>query len=109
MGAKQFLQAGETCQNRLNNLSRASEFFEKALQLFEAESQPAAAGKAKEKLALLNMEMVCISNWSIYWGRYASSLLKSYRPLYNNKQINEQTIFLNVHPTLFRNVEVNLT
>ena len=58
MAAKQLLACGDTCHSKMGDMSGAMDNYGKALELYETENQPAAAGKAREKLALLQMESV---------------------------------------------------
>ena len=58
MAAKQYLQSGEVSQLKLKDEKGALDNYKKALELYEAEGQPAAAGRAREKVATLQMDTV---------------------------------------------------
>jgi len=56
MAAKQYLQCGDVFQAKLKDDSSSLEMYKKALELYETEGQPAAAGRAREKVATLQMD-----------------------------------------------------
>ena len=61
MGGKQYLAAAEIYETRLNDAQTAMLTYQKAVEMFEAESQEATASRAIEKLALLQMSSVSCS------------------------------------------------